>query len=273
MVVCEVHLEKDDPNLTWITIGGNCICYPGDVGTITALLELLKLLLNSVLSWKGAHFSSINIKNFYLDTPMPKPKYVRIKISDIPDEFIDEYKLTGQDQDGWIYFKICQSCYSLPQAGILANDLLRFHLEAKGFYEAASTPGLWRHKWQPIQFCIILDSFGVEYVGLEHFNYLLGVLKKFHGVQYNMASNKVAGICIEWGYAACHCRISMPGYIYMLLLKFKHPHPAKPRLSPYKCLPITYGAKSHITPDPDSSKLLDASRKRRVQDIVRSLLY
>ncbi len=59
----------------------------------------------------------------------------------------------------------------------------------------------------------------------------------------------------------------------MLLLKFKHPQPAKPRLSPYKCLPISYGAKSHITHDPDSLELLDASRKRRVQEIVGSLLY
>jgi hypothetical protein len=76
MVVCEVRLEKDNPNPTRITIGGNRICYPGNVGTNTALLELVKLLLNSALSWKGARFSSINLKNFYLDTPMPNPEYV-----------------------------------------------------------------------------------------------------------------------------------------------------------------------------------------------------
>jgi hypothetical protein len=50
-------------------------------------------------------------------------------------------------------------------------------------------------------------------VGLEHFNYLLGVLNKFHGAQYNMAGNKFAGIDIEWDYATHRCRISMPGYI------------------------------------------------------------
>jgi hypothetical protein len=76
MVVCEVRPEKDDPNCTRITIGGNRICYPGNVGTNTASLELVKLLLNSILSWKGARFSSINLKNFYLDTPMPNPEYV-----------------------------------------------------------------------------------------------------------------------------------------------------------------------------------------------------
>jgi hypothetical protein len=78
---------------------------------------------------------------------MPETEYVCIKILDIPDEFIDEYKLTGLDRDGWIYFEICQGCYGLPQAGILANNLLCSHLEAEGFYEAASTPSLWHHKW------------------------------------------------------------------------------------------------------------------------------
>ncbi len=188
---------------------------------------------------------------------------------DIPDEFIDKYKLTGQDQVGWIYFEIRQGCYGLPQAGILANNLLRSCLEAKGFHEAASTTCLWCHKWWPIQFCLIVDNFGVEYVGLEHFNYLLSVLKKFHGVQYNMAGNKFADIDIEWAFAANRCHISMPGYISMLLLKFKHPHPTKPWLPSYKCLPITYGAKSHITPDPNSLELLDASCKGCVQEIVR----
>jgi hypothetical protein len=132
------------------------------------------------------------------------------------------------DRDGWIYFKIRQGCYGLPQVGILANDLLQSLLNAKGFYEAASTPGLWRHKWRPNQLCLIINNFGVEYVGLEHFAYLLDILKKFHGVQYNMAGYKFAGMDMEWNYASCRCRISMPGYISLLLLKYKHPQPTKP---------------------------------------------
>ncbi len=40
MVVCEVRLEKDDPDCTRITISGNCFCFPGNVGTNTAPLEL-----------------------------------------------------------------------------------------------------------------------------------------------------------------------------------------------------------------------------------------
>jgi hypothetical protein len=36
--------------------------------------------------------------NFYLDTPIPDPEYVCVKIFDIPDKFILEYNLLDQDR-------------------------------------------------------------------------------------------------------------------------------------------------------------------------------
>ncbi len=92
--------RKDDPDCTRITIRGIHICFPGNVGTNTASLELVKLLLISVFSCPGAWFSSINLKNFYLNTPVPDPKYIRIKIADILVEFIEEYNLQGPKSDG-----------------------------------------------------------------------------------------------------------------------------------------------------------------------------
>ena len=58
--------------------------------TKTASIDLLKLLLNSVLSCKGAKFVTLDIKNFYLQTPLDRPEYVRIKLADIPKDFIDK---------------------------------------------------------------------------------------------------------------------------------------------------------------------------------------
>jgi hypothetical protein len=104
-------------------------------------------------------------------------EYVYIKITNILQRFIDEYKLAGCDHDRWMYFKIRQGWCCLPQASILVNNILCSCLVAEGFYKAASTPSLWKHKWCPIQFCLIVDTFGVGYVGVEHFNYLLEVLK------------------------------------------------------------------------------------------------
>ena len=73
-VVCEVRPQKEDPNCTRIIIGGNRICYPGDTGTKTGSLEVVKLLFNSVLSRPGAKFACFDIKNFYLGTPLDQPE-------------------------------------------------------------------------------------------------------------------------------------------------------------------------------------------------------
>jgi hypothetical protein len=58
-----------------------------------------------------------------------------------------------------------------------------------------------------------------------------------------------------------------------IFIKFKHHRPSKPRLSPHTCLPIAYGAKTQFAPDDDASAILPEDRKRRIQEIVGSLLY
>ena len=83
-----------------MTVGGNKIQYDGDVGTPTAHLETAKLLLNSVLSRTDAKFMTIDIANFYLMTLMEDYEYLRIKLSDIPKEIIDEYELQSLEHDG-----------------------------------------------------------------------------------------------------------------------------------------------------------------------------
>ena len=101
------------------------VCYPGDVGTNTASLELFKLMINSVLSRKGAKYVCFDIENFYLSTPLGRPEYVKIQLSKIPEEFIKEYNLTTLVHKGWVYFEIRQGCYGLPQSGMLTNRQLR----------------------------------------------------------------------------------------------------------------------------------------------------
>ena len=56
---------------------------------------------------------------------------------------------------------------------------------------------------------------------------MLNLLKKYHGVQFNIKEDKFAGIDIKWDYINRHCRISMLGYIDNLLIKFNHPKPLK----------------------------------------------
>ena len=99
------------------------------------------------------------------------------------------------------------------------------------------------------------------------------IIKKYCGVQVIMAVEKFAGMDIKWDYATKQCCISMPGYINKILIKFKHPPPRKHCLSPYKCLPIVYGAKQQLTPLEDTLEPLSSEHKQKIQEIVGALLY
>ena len=83
-MVCEVHPQKEDPNCTRITTGINRIYYPGNVGTPMDSLELVKLLINSVLSLQGAKFFTFDVKRFYLVTPLNCLEYACVRLTDIP---------------------------------------------------------------------------------------------------------------------------------------------------------------------------------------------
>ena len=73
--------------------GGNRISYPGDAGTPTTDLLTIKLLANSIVSTKNANMVTMDLKDFYLNTPMERQEFIRIKMSDIPEDVIHHYKL------------------------------------------------------------------------------------------------------------------------------------------------------------------------------------
>ncbi len=73
--------------------GGDRVHYPGDAGTPTAKLITVKLLINSIILTTGAKFMTMDIKKFYLNTPMARYEYMRLKLSNLPDNVIEHYIL------------------------------------------------------------------------------------------------------------------------------------------------------------------------------------
>jgi hypothetical protein len=55
--------------------------------------------------------------------------------------------------------------YGLPQAGIIANERLVKHLAPFGYCEELHTPGLFLDNKWPIPVCLIVNNFGIKYVG------------------------------------------------------------------------------------------------------------
>ena len=134
--------EKSDPNRTRITIAGQNIKWPGVVGTKTASLDIPKLLLNSILSRKGSKFITFDIKISYLQTPIDRPEYVRIKLADLPQDCINKYNLKYfVNANGSVYLEILNGVYDLSQSGALEKTLLEKRLTVHGITSVPSHLG------------------------------------------------------------------------------------------------------------------------------------
>ena len=139
--VCSVRPEKDEQNRTRFVVGGDRINYPGEVATPTADMLVAKMLMNSVISTIGTRFMTINISNFYLMTPLPRPEYIRIKLTDILDKIIKEYKLEEKvTKNGSIFIMPIRGIYGLLHGGLLANELLTKQLNKHGYRQSKLVP-------------------------------------------------------------------------------------------------------------------------------------
>eukprot|EP00804_Cyclotella_cryptica_P015310 CCRYP_005417-RA/>CCRYP_005417-RA protein AED:0.07 eAED:0.07 QI:0/-1/0/1/-1/1/1/0/1190 len=273
-VVVDYRPQKDDPNRVRITAGGNLIKdYPGELTTRTADLTTSKILWNSVLSTTGAKFMGLDLKSFYLTAMLDRPEYMKMPLALFPDHIRAQYNLDKHAMKGFVYLELRGAIYGLPQAGALANKLLRKRLAPHGYYEVAHTPGLWRHVTRPISFTLVVDDFGVKYVGQEHADHLISVLKENYTMSIDWDGQLYCGIQLDWDYDLRTLDISMPRYIDNVLQRFQHPIPSSPQNAPYKPFPKKYGTAAQEPLPKDASGPLDNAGQKRIQQVVGALLY
>lgn len=265
--------QKTQPRRVRITVGGNLIEYPGEVSTKTSDLTTVKILINSTISTKNARFMCLDIKDFYLNTTMIRFEYMKIDIRTIPQAIIDYYNLTEFVSEGYVYVEIMKGMYGLPQAGILANNELIILLEQNGYVQSQRTPGLFTHKTRPISFCLVVDDFGIKYVGKEHAEHLIGILQTKYKITIDWAGDLYVGLKLDWDYSNQHVDISMPNYVEKALLRFEHKKPSKPQLSPFAWSVPKYGAKTQFAALPDPSPPLKPDQIKRLQQIIGVFLY
>ena len=55
-----------------------------------------------------------DVKDFYLNTPMPTYEYMRLPIQIIPDEIISQYNLLPLVDNEYVYMEIRKGMYGLP---------------------------------------------------------------------------------------------------------------------------------------------------------------
>ncbi|KAL7474383.1 hypothetical protein ACHAW6_000358 [Cyclotella cf. meneghiniana] len=228
-------------------MGGNRINYPKDVGTPTANLLLIKLFLNSVISTPGVKFATADISNLYLITPLKRPEYAKVKMSDIPKEVIEHYNLHEKaTSDGFIYLKVGKGMDGLPQAGSLGHDLLKQRLNLAGYHQSKIAPGLWKHTTRNLSFVLVVDDFGIKYLRKEVLDHLIQTLEKYYKVTDDLEGKEYVKIELDWDYGKGQMHLSMQPYLQKALRQFHNIVPSKCQDSPYPHVEPRYGAKEQF---------------------------
>jgi hypothetical protein len=122
--VVDICHNKSKIHRVRLTVGGNQIQCQGDISTRSEDLITSKCLWSSTISTDGAKYMCLDVKNFYLGTPMDTFEYMCIPIKLIPQEIIDQYNLLPLVSDGHIYMevqRVCMACHK--QASWLTNSL------------------------------------------------------------------------------------------------------------------------------------------------------
>ena len=117
-----------------------------------------------------------------------------------PKHVIEQYNLLEKVHNGYFYIEIRNAIYGLPQAGRLANQLLKKRLKPAGYYEVPHIPGLWKHITKPIQFTLVVDDFGVKYTNEQNFDHLVQTLKKFYKITIDETGGLYCGIKLKRNY-------------------------------------------------------------------------
>jgi hypothetical protein len=266
----DIKDHKDEKELTRLTVGGDQIEYPGDNSTRRAGLTTAKILINSVISSK---FLVIEIIFFNLNTPLGRFEYMVINLTSLPQETINKYDLNELSQDGKVNIEIQKEMYDLPQAGILANELLQRNLAKDGYHPTTQTHGLWTHDTRPISFSLVVDDFGVKYIGREHAEHLMTCIKKNYSISSDWNGTAYCGLMLDSDYKNRTVDLYMPGYIKATLHNYQHPAPARPEHAPHTWNPPIYGAKTQFVNETTPSPALSDKDVNKLQQLTGTLLY
>ena len=178
-MVCDYCPDKDNQYWTCLTIGGDKLDYFGNTASPAASLLKTKLLINSVISnsHRGARFASLDIKDHFLQSDLPDPKYMQINSKYFFDDIRTTYNINSLIfSNGYVYCKIVCGMYGLKQVAMLGRNKVIEVL--KPFNSALDTfaPNLWSHSTRPTKFCLCVDNFGVKFYTQADLDHLINIV-------------------------------------------------------------------------------------------------
>ena len=99
---------------------------------------------------------TLDLKDYFLASPMPQPAFMIIPSTYIPPDIYSKYNLESELK---IVLNIAQS----KTSSATSLQFLKQNLEPHGYIPIPYTTGRWKHEYRKIVFCLCVDDFGVKY--------------------------------------------------------------------------------------------------------------
>jgi hypothetical protein len=127
LITCMIRPENiEEPNQTRLVAGGDRVHYPGNTGTPTADLLTVKLLIKSTISTPNAKYMTMDIKDFYLNTPIPAMNTCDYKFPTCPTmSSSTTNSRTSQHQTDTSTVRSRRECTAYHTPGSLPSNRLR----------------------------------------------------------------------------------------------------------------------------------------------------
>ena len=267
--------EKPQPRRARHATGGDRVDRPGSASTKTADLTTVKVLLNSVISTEDARFMTLGLKDFFLGAPLPdeRRERARVPVSVIPDFIMKLCNLDAIAVNGRVHAEVRRGVRGLPQAAVIANKQLQEKLGPHGRAPARVTPGLWKHNALDVALALVVDDFGVKLTNRTQAEHLITSLtSEGYKLSQERGGGRCCGLTLKWDCKNRACNVSMPGYVERALQRLQRQEPTAPENSPRKWSAPKRGAKARRAESDDATPTLDASAKKRVQEIIGAFL-
>ena len=260
-----VPISKTDPldptriieyrtRLTW-----GRVHHPTSHPTTSSTIDTtaVKLLLNSAISDPHAILSTVDISDFYLNSKLDTPAYLRVPIRYLPSTTREWLGVNLLPNDSILLFEVYNAIYGMDDAGRVSQMDLMKHLEPHGYRMCRHTPGLFFHDDSPsFRFTTWVDDFLIKSdpntTDLETF---INVLKLKYPIKFEPVAKSYIGYKIDLirnpDHALDTLSISMPGYAANGLSELNFTATSKPN-SPIVYVPPIYGGAVQFV-DPDES--------------------
>ena len=260
------------------TYGSDKGDFVGDTSAFVAEFVSVKMLINAGLSEKEAKLAFVDIKNYFLNSPLAIFEYMRVPIKYLPQHMIEKYNLEDPEmlKDGYVMVEIRKSIYGLKQAGRIAQELLYKRLAADGYFPSPRNPGLISNADKSIVFTLMVDDFGVKYKGgRKTLQKLLDTLEKHYEITVDYCdsdTSKYLGMTIKQDHVAKTTTISMPGYVqsHLDVLGVKL---TKPTHNASVFYPPEYGKKGPQYEHEDDTALATPAQQKQLQQICGIFNY